>query len=88
MQTNESIDIFLLNQNRSGIRQNIKLVRSNRTVAFSESVDVRSGGVTCVSFKYEGPESVFLKIDKLSTSNSKPYVLVRSANEMLSLTHG
>ena len=49
---------------------------------------MRSGGVTCVSFKSEGPESVFLKIDKLSTSNSKPYVLVRSANEMFSLTHG
>jgi hypothetical protein len=88
MQTNESIDIFLLNQNRSSIRQNIKLVRNDKTVVFSKSVDVGSGGVTCVSFKSERPESVFLKIDKLSTSNSKPYVLVRSANEMFSLTHG
>jgi hypothetical protein len=88
MHPKDSIDIYVLNQSSKRLSQNLKILNTDDVLVFSGTEFVDAGGVRCFSFFFDMPESIYLRIENLSNSNSKPYILIRSNNDKFALTHG
>ncbi len=84
----ESINIYLLNQNWIALTANLKLIGIDGTLIYENNFETENGGIQYCSLIFDSKQTFYIRIEKLSTSNSKPYVLIKSQEDMFALTHG
>ncbi len=86
LDTGESATAFIVNHSRRVHSCSASWVSPHSGVVVSERFIIQPKGL--VQFRTEHVGEVFLSVDKISTSNAKPYVMVQSSDTRFALTHG
>lgn len=82
----ESATAFIVNHSRRVHSCSASWVSPHSGVVTSERFSIQPKGL--VQFRTEHVGEIFLSVDKISTSNAKPYVMVQSSDTRFALTHG